>query len=93
MIVFIVPFKAKKDCISWELTCKMLDSTLRSICAQTQASFKVICCITDQPILTFSHDSVTFIRIDNQDKKEFNFDLRGRDKADKILEGFEEVLS
>lgn len=89
MIIFIVPFKAKKDCISWESTCNMLNSTLQSICAQTQSSFKVICCITDQPILTFSHDSITFISMDNQDEKELNLDLRGRDKANKILKCFE----
>jgi hypothetical protein len=64
MIVFIVPIKSSQLSNSWEQVCKLFERTLRSICQQTHADFRVICVCHEKPEINFSYPHISYLEVD-----------------------------
>lgn len=93
MLLFLIPLKSSKVSNSWENTCLLLERSLRSICAQTHADFKVLVVCHEKPQLAFQHAAIEFLSVDFPRPKpvDYNeaFPMRepNRDKHKKVLFG------
>lgn len=64
MLVFTIPIKSRRVSQSWQQTCKLLERTLKSICNQTCADFRVIVICHEQPDIAFSHPHIQIVKVD-----------------------------
>jgi hypothetical protein len=87
MLVFVIPLKSAQVSKSWKNTCSIFERTLRSVCNQTSANFKVIVVCNEQPEIAYSHPNVIYL-VDNfpvpQPKVRFD---KERDRTRKMLAG------
>jgi hypothetical protein len=65
MLVFIVPVKSSQlSRISWELSSRILERCIKSICNQTSLDFRVLVVHHEKPIIEFQHPSIEYIQVD-----------------------------
>lgn len=60
MIGFVVPVKPKAASKDWSYDNLLLERTARSICAQTDQSFRLIIVHNEKPDIAFSHPNIIF---------------------------------
>ena len=105
MLVFVVPVKSKSISRSWSLLSILFERCIRSICSQTDDSFKVIIVCNDRPNTNFLHPNLHYVEVDflppTSDGYEqdilggydygYSQDIarKNADKARKILRGIE----
>jgi hypothetical protein len=61
MIGFIVPIKPKAVSKNWDQDNRLLERTVRSICAQTSQHFKLVIVYNDFPDIMFEHPAIEFL--------------------------------
>lgn len=93
MIGFIVPFKPKTVSRNWELDSRLLERTLKSICNQSNESFKVILVFNDRPDIDFTHPNLIFLHYpfapafsDEIEDQEYVFKYYSKEYAEKMLD-------
>lgn len=64
MLYFVVPLKSSQVSKSWDLVCKLLERTLRSICNQTSSVYHVIVVCHEKPKVEFSSPYITYVQVD-----------------------------
>ena len=96
MLIFVVPLKSSKVSRSWELTCRLLERTLKSICNQTRSSFKVVVACHEKPDITFESFHLCYTQVEfPPPKKDVNLTTKEwfmrceLDKGRKILAGID----
>ncbi|MBE9046306.1 glycosyltransferase family 2 protein [Pleurocapsales cyanobacterium LEGE 10410] len=90
MLVFIIPLKSAKVSNSWERVSLLLERTLRSICHQTCAKYKVIVVCHEKPDINFNHSNLTYLSVDFPIptwERSDDYDTRRIDKQKKIFMG------
>jgi hypothetical protein len=91
MIVFITSLRHPATMKSEETTYRLLERTLRSICAQTDARFRVIVVCHKVPPLNFQHCAIEYLKVDFEPPAQGhaqllrNFDAGRLDKGRKYL--------
>ena len=93
MLTFVIPVKSKSVASNWTKFCRLFESTLRSICNQTDSDFRVVVVCHEIPEINFTHPHVHYIHPDfdppikkGVSKKALLFKQR-IDKGDKIKLG------
>ncbi|TVP56095.1 MAG: glycosyltransferase family 2 protein [Nodularia sp. (in: Bacteria)] len=64
MLVFIIPLKNSKTSKSWDLTCKLFERCIKSVCNQTSANFRVVVVCSEIPQIEFHHPSINYVEVD-----------------------------
>src|SRR6185436_11316247 len=64
MLIFIVPLQSPHASKDWPHVCRLWERTLRSICAQSCADFRVFLVCNQRPAIAFTHPAVTIIEED-----------------------------
>lgn len=64
MLVFIVPLRSSQTSKSWELTSKLFERCIKSICNQTSSQFRVIVVCHELPNTKFHYPYVTYLQVD-----------------------------
>ena len=91
MLVFVIPLKSKQISRSWELTEKLFERTIKSVCNQTSSKFRVIVTCHEIPSVKFSHPFIEYFQVNyplnlnlqNQELKK----LKESDKVRKVITG------
>lgn len=86
MLAFIIPLKSQKASNSWELTSKLFERCIRSVCNQTLSNFRVIVVCNEIPKVEFTHPNITYIEVDFF-PKELKPRAKDIDKGRRILTG------
>ncbi|BFP42757.1 hypothetical protein FGF1_36020 [Flavobacteriaceae bacterium GF1] len=96
MLTFVVPVKSKTVTSDWNKFSQLFESTLKSICNQTDSNFKVVVVCHEIPETTFSHQNLHYLQADfeppiSNDLESSENSYRGKeiDKGKKILLGAE----
>ena len=61
MLGFVVPIKPKAVSKNWTFDNQLLERTVRSICSQTNDSFKLLVVYNDLPEINFTHPNIVFL--------------------------------
>ena len=64
MLAFITSLRHPKTAKSWSHTLKLLERTLRSVCAQSDRNFQVLVVCNEKPDLCFDHPNIEFLPVD-----------------------------
>jgi len=65
MLIFIVPVKSLQlSRLSWELSSKILERCIQSICNQTSLDFQILIVHHEKPVMTLNHPQVDYIQVD-----------------------------
>src|SRR5690349_16645662 len=62
MVGFVIPFKSKKKSKDWELDCRLLNRTIRSVLNQTAKNFKCYVVYSDLPPDPIHHEKLQWIQ-------------------------------
>ena len=89
MIVFLVPLKSASISRSWDLTKKLLETTLQSICNQDCNDFRVLVICHEKPNISFSHPFLEYIQVDFSAPSDDGIIAKRKDKARKLFVGAE----
>ena len=96
MLTFVVPVKSKLVTSDWDKFSQLFESTLKSICNQSDSNFKVVVVCHEIPETTFAHHNLHYVRVDfkppiSNDFESLENRYRGKeiDKGKKILLGVE----
>ena len=86
MLVFIVPLQSPQASSDWARVSALCERTLRSICGQTSADFRVFLVCNQAPRLAFSHPALTIVE-DDFPIPQPNTAARMFDKHEKLKRG------
>ncbi|MBT8181142.1 MAG: glycosyltransferase family 2 protein [Eudoraea sp.] len=64
MVTFVIPVKSKSVTSDWSNFSQLFERTLKSICNQTDSSFKVVAVCHEIPDISYSHENLHFIHPD-----------------------------
>ena len=64
MLAFITSLRHPKTAKSWNHNLRLLERTLRSVCAQSDGNFRVLVVCNEKPELHFNHPNVEFLPVD-----------------------------
>jgi hypothetical protein len=64
MLIFVIALQSPRASRDWGLVSRLWERTLRSICAQTGADFRVFLVCNERPQIGFAHPAVTVIERD-----------------------------
>lgn len=64
MLAFITSLRHPKTAKSWSHNLKLLERTLRSVCAQSDQNFRVLVVCNEKPDLCFDHPNIGFLPVD-----------------------------
>lgn len=86
MLVFIVPLQSPRASSDWGLVSALCERTMRSICAQTSADFRLFLVCNEAPATSFTHPALNIIE-DDFPIPERNTAARMFDKHEKLKRG------
>lgn len=93
MIGFVVPVKAKAASRDWDYDNLLLERTVRSICAQTNADFRLIVVHNDKPSIAYSHPNMSFapypypyVRADEIEDLDYVLQYHAKEYAEKMMD-------
>ena len=93
MLGFVVPIKPKAVSKNWAFDNQLLERTVRSICAQTNDSFKLIVVYNDQPEINFVHPNIFFlhysfppVKVDEFEDLDYVLKYYTREYAEKMMD-------
>jgi hypothetical protein len=92
MLVFIIPLKSAKVSASWQQVSQLFERTIKSVCNQTSAKFKVIVVCNERPEIEFEHPNITYIEVDflpptGEKEGDKSYQSKDADKQKKIFVG------
>lgn len=64
MLIFIIPLQSPEVSKDWKLVSLLTERTLRSVCRQTDASFRAVLVCNRSPEMAFTHPALTIIEED-----------------------------
>ncbi len=84
MLIFVVPLQSPAVSRDWQKVSRLAERTLRSICAQTCAEFRVILVCNQRPAGGFTHPALTIIEDD--------FPTPGDSRDDRMIDKGRKIL-
>lgn len=91
MLAFITSLRHPATAKSWSHTMKLLERTLRSVCAQTDQNFRILIVCNEMPVLNFDHPNIEFLPVNlpppvaSFDELVLNMDAIRNDRGKKYL--------
>nr|WP_299172541.1 glycosyltransferase family A protein [uncultured Allomuricauda sp.] len=93
MLTFVIPVKSKSVSNDWVGVCQLLETTLKSICNQTDSNYEILVVCHEIPEINYDHEKLHFIHPDFPPPLEKSNDQKGNllrkriDKGDKVKVG------
>lgn len=86
MLVFLIPLKSPKVAKSWELTSKLFERCVKSVCNQTSSDYQVIVICHEKPKIEFNHPHLEYIEVEFK-PPDLTIESKRLDREHKILRG------
>ena len=93
MIGFVVPIKPNAVSKNWDHDNRLLERTVRSICAQTDPHFRLIVVYNDLPEINFTHPNIVFlhysfppVKVDEFEDLDYVLKYYSREYAEKMMD-------
>ncbi len=90
MLGFVIPLKSRQVSRDWRHVSRLLERTLRSVCAQTHPGFHVVVACHEIPELDFRHPQIDFLPV-GCDPPGLDVKARRRDKSLKLYQGLQRI--